>query len=106
MRRTVLLGLLAGLVCSLAGCVSVKAPETVSVGGSSRPEPVDSSRVPATSSHEEARHELAKAYQNIQYLEKENAKLERKVVKYKRSRERCKDQLEECEDRLKKYEDD
>lgn len=106
MRRAMLLGLLAGLVCSLVGCVSVKAPERITVGGSSKPAPVDSGRVPDTSSHEEARHELVKAYQNIQYLEDENAQLERKATKYKRARDQYKDELEACEDRLKKYQGD
>lgn len=69
----------------LTGCFSVKAPEQINIGsGSSRPEPVDSRRVPPTTSHEHARQELAKAYQNIQYLERENDKLRRKIDEMKR----------------------
>ncbi len=74
-----------------AGCLSVKAPERIDIGGRSRPEPVDSTRIPPTSSHEHARTELAKAYQNIQYLERENQRLERKAADYKRERDECRD---------------
>lgn len=75
------------IVVMLAGCFSVKAPEQINIGGgSSRPEPVDSRRIPPTTSHEHARQELAKAYQNIQYLERENEKLRRKIDEMKRDR--------------------
>jgi uncharacterized protein len=70
------------------GCISVKAPERISIN-SSRPQPVDSRRVPSTRSHEEARAELNKAYQNIQYLEERNRKLERDAQEYKRERDEC-----------------
>lgn len=87
----------AGVLIGLAGCVT--APERIDVNlGSSRPEPVDSSRVPATASHEEARHELVKAYQNIQYLERENARLAEKAARYESERDDCKDRLEKHED--------
>ena len=85
------------LLWAAVGCVSVTAPRSVEIG-SSRPEPVDSSRVPATASHEEARRELHKAYQNLQYLERENRQLEEKAAKYKRQRDECKDRLERYED--------
>lgn len=72
----------------LTGCFSVKAPDQINIGsGSSRPEPVDSRRIPPTTSHEHARQELAKAYQNIQYLERENEKLRRKIDEMKRDRD-------------------
>jgi hypothetical protein len=97
----------AGLVlaaCGLlfcGGCVSVKAPERIEVdaGGHSRPERVDSSRVPNPHTLEEARAELNKAYSNIQWLEDRVANLEKDKAKYKRERD-------ECRDRLEKYEDD
>jgi hypothetical protein len=88
-----------GLLWVTTGCVSVKAPERINVGGSSRPEPVDSSRVPNPRTLEEARAELRKAYSNIQWLEDEVADLEKDKAKYKRERD-------ECEDRLERYEDD
>ncbi|MGD8454496.1 MAG: hypothetical protein PVJ57_21995 [Phycisphaerae bacterium] len=94
-------GLLTLGVCCLlwtaTGCISVKAPERVVVG-ESRPEPVDSSRVPETASHEEARQELRKAYQNIQYLERESAHWHEKAAEYKRERDECRDKLERYED--------
>ena len=88
-----------GLLWVTTGCVSVKAPERINVGGSSRPEPVDSSRVPNPRTMEEARAELRKAYSNIQWLEDEVADLEKDKARYKRERD-------ECEDRLERYEDD
>ena len=98
-RSWVLLAV-GGLLWVTTGCrVSVKAPERIDVGGSSRPEPVDSSRVPNPRTLEEARAELRKAYANIQWLEDEVVDLEKDKAKYKRERD-------ECEDRLERYEDD
>ncbi|TWT44662.1 hypothetical protein RAS1_10770 [Phycisphaerae bacterium RAS1] len=82
----------------MSGCVSVKAPERIDVGREPPP-PVDSSRLPATATHDECRYELEKAYQNIQYLEGENSRLERKSQEYKRERD-------DYKKRLKRYEDD
>ncbi|MHC4799784.1 MAG: hypothetical protein ACYTF1_24380, partial [Planctomycetota bacterium] len=45
------------LTILLAGCVSVKAPERISIGD--HPRRIDSTRVPPTQSHEEARQLLA-----------------------------------------------
>ena len=90
-KRMALLGC-SGLILLLAsGCVSVKAPERIDIRNGSRPEPVDTSRIPPTNSHEHARQELAKAYQNIQYLERENQRLERKAAEYKRERDDCRE---------------
>lgn len=88
--RVGLLGslLVAGATC---GCVSVKAPERIVIGGSARPEPVDSSRVPDTATHDEARRELVKAYQNLQYLERENDRLAKQAADYKRERDECRE---------------
>ena len=96
--RAGLMAALVGLAGTSAGCLSVRMPERVEVG-SSRPEPVDSSQIPETSTHQEARAELHKAYENIQYLERENQRLHEKADKYKRERDQYKD-------RLKKYEHD
>ncbi len=96
-RSWVLLAV-GGLLWVAAGCV--QAPKSIDVRvGSSRPEPVDSSRVPDPRTMEEARAELRKAYRNIQWLEDEVADLEKDKAKYKRERDKC-------EDRLEKYEDD
>lgn len=86
------------LLGELSGCVSVKAPERIDIGREPPP-PVDSSRLPPTATHEECRGELEKAYQNIQYLERENARLDRKCQEYKRERD-------EYKKRLKRYEGD
>lgn len=90
--------LAVGLLMLVSGCVQIKAPERINIGGEPPP-PVDSSRVPPTSTHEEARAELVKAYQNIQYLEQQNARLRSKADEYKRERDECRKQL-------KKYEKD
>lgn len=106
MRKAwLLLPAVVGLVC-WSGCVSVKAPREVNVGGSSRPEPVDSGRVPQTASHSDCQDELYKAYQNIQYLEKENARLSDKAAEYKKEREKAERERDKYKDRLEKYEDD
>ena len=97
--RTTIVGMIVGLLLTIPGCVSVKAPERIDIGGSRRPERVDSTRVPNPSTLEEARYELHKAYGNIQWLEDEVAKLQQDKAKYKRQRD-------DCRDRLKKYEDD
>ncbi len=86
------------LFLPLTGCLTVQAPERIEVGSRS-PEPVDSKRLPATSSHADCRSELEKAYQNIQWLESENEKLREKAARYKDERDRCKDDLERHEDR-------
>jgi len=59
--------LVAGI--SLTGCINVKAPEEINVGSSPGRQPIDTSRLPRTQSHEEARQKLAEAYQRIDYLE-------------------------------------
>ena len=88
----------AGLVLSAAGCVT--APERIEVNvGGGRPPPVDSSRVPQPATLEEAHAELVKAYQSIQYLERESARQSERAEKYKHERD-------ECRRRLKKYEGD
>jgi predicted RNase H-like nuclease (RuvC/YqgF family) len=97
MRKLWLLLLGAGLAVGVAGCVSVKAPKEINVGGGA--EPVDSGHVPHTDSHSEARHELKKAYAYIRDLEREREELRAKAQRYKRERD-------ECEDRLERYEDD
>lgn len=86
----------AGVLLSM-GCVSVSAPREVHVG-SGGPPPIDSSRVPETNSHAEAREELIKAYQNVRYLEDE-------LADCRSDRKECERELDRCEDRLERYED-
>lgn len=83
----------AALLLGLSGCVSVKAPERIDIGGS-KPPPVDSGRVPQPATLEEAQRELDRAYQNIEYLERENAKLDKKAREYKRERDEARDRAE------------
>jgi hypothetical protein len=96
-RKWLLATVAAGMFC-WGGCVNIDP--NVKVDMRSRPEPVDSSRVPQTASHEEARRELNKAYQNIQWLERELARQERKKDEYKRERDRYKKQRDRYKDRL------
>ena len=99
MRKCLMSLVAVGLLVGLAGCVSVKAPERITVGGGrSRPEPVDSDRVPHPDTLDEAQRELNRAYANLQYLERENARLGDKAAKYKRERDDCRDRLERYED--------
>ena len=94
------------LVWAMGGCVSIKAPREINVGARSRPDPVDSSRIPQTASHEQARHELRKAYTYIQWLEREKAELEDDKAEYKRERDKYKRERDKYKDRLERYEDD
>ncbi|MCA9244374.1 MAG: hypothetical protein KDA32_10495 [Phycisphaerales bacterium] len=69
--RTRLVAVIGGAaLLASVGCISVKAPERITVGsGGSRP--VDTSRVPPTRDHAHAREKLAEAYARIDYLEDE-----------------------------------
>jgi hypothetical protein len=88
-----------GMLAMTGGCFSAKAPENIDVRvGSSRPEPVDSSRVPDPQTLDEARYELRKAYANIEYLERKVEDLKDDKAKYKRERDKYKDRLEKYED--------
>ena len=80
------------VVSSLLGCVNVRTPD-VQINTGPPPENVDSSRVPPTATHEEARAELVKAYNHIRYLEHENARL----------REKRQDALEDRDEYKRKY---
>ncbi|MFH1419612.1 MAG: hypothetical protein ABII12_15150 [Planctomycetota bacterium] len=82
----------------IGGCISVKAPEEINVG-SQRRRPADTSRVPHTSSHEEARQKLAEAYEEIRHLENKARDLENDKRKCKRERDEYKDKYEHLRDR-------
>jgi predicted nuclease with TOPRIM domain len=86
------------LMAGVTGCVTLPERVEVNVGGKERPEPVDSSRVPQPATLEESHQELVRAYQNLQYYERENARLEEKAAKYKRQRDECKKRLDKYED--------
>lgn len=102
--RTLLLAVcLSAATCMATGCVNARAPENIYIGGSGpQPADVDSSRVPDTQTHEQARAELVKAYRQIRYLEHEHARCQRKLEKarergddYKRKYKRLKDRLDD-----------
>ncbi len=80
----------------LVGCVSVKAPESISIGD--RPRRIDSSRVPPTQSHEEARQRLAEAYERNRHLEAKVADLERDKEELKKERDEYKRQYKNAKD--------
>jgi len=86
--------LAATLVMGIAGCVNVQAPEKIEIGGRRGSEPIDTSRLPPTASHEEARERLAEAYDRIAYLEAKVRDLEEDKRELKREKEDYKDRYE------------
>jgi hypothetical protein len=83
-------------VLTIVGCVNVKAPEEINIGGGGRGrEPIDTSRVPPNMSPEEARQKLAEAYDRINYLEG-------KVRGLEKDKRELKDDLEKRKDELKR----
>lgn len=77
------------------GCLNVKAPEQINVG--THPQRVDSSRVPPTRSHEEARQLLARAYERNRYLEAKASELKRDNKKLKQERDEYKRRYERAQ---------
>lgn len=90
--------LVIAMALVLPACFNVKAPDEINVGGGPRHQPVDASRVPETHSHEEARRELAKAYEEIRYLN-------RKVDKLEEDKRKAKDERDEWKKKYKRLED-
>jgi hypothetical protein len=78
----------------VAGCFSAKAPEKIYIGTGPQPADIDSSSVPHTETHEQARAELIKAYQQIRYLED----------RYDRCRSKLEDARAEADEYEEKYE--
>ena len=103
MKRIVASALAVMLIALVpdAGCVNVRAPD-VYIDAGPPPEDVNSARVPATSSHEEAQTELAKAYRHIRYLEHENHRLAEKLEDQKARAEEYKSKYKRIK---KKYDD-
>ena len=94
--KTILLSvvvLLAGLW--VTGCVTVDTPDRIQIGSGPPPQNVDSSHIPPTATHEEARAELHKAYEHIRYLESENARLRESRDKYKTKYKDLKDKYDD-----------
>ncbi len=91
------------------GCLNVRAPEKIEIGNRPRSANVDSSTIPQTRTHEQAKAELAKAYQQIRYLEYEHNRCKGKLKDAREDAEEYEekyDRLEDEYDRLEdKYED-
>ncbi len=87
------------VLAGLAGCVHAKAPERIDIRVGNAPAPLDSRTIPHPATLADAQQELEKAYQNMRYLEQENARLLRKTDEYKRERD-------EARSELKKYRKD
>jgi len=99
MFKMALGGVVLGFVLIvLGGCVQLPGNVDVQVGNPSSSPRVDSTRIPPTSSHEEARQELQKAYGYIRGLE-------RKVNKLEEDKSELKAQVSQLKKRLKRYED-
>ena len=98
MKTTMLLACtcLAGFV--LAGCVTARAPEKIYIGSGPTSENVDSAHVPATTTHEEARAELVKAYDQIRYLEHRNERLSDKLREAREDRDEYKHKYKRLKD--------
>jgi len=104
MRRAMMGALVcSGLVGLGAGCV--EAPREINIGtdyGRSRQARIDSTQIPPTANHAEARQELKKAYYRIGQLEREKDRLQRKYDECKDKYEREKDKYKDLKD---KYDD-
>ena len=85
-----------------AGCISVGTPREISVntdvGGR---EHVDTSSVPPTRDHEEARQRLAESYAEIRSLRSKVDKLERDKRDLKRERDEYKQERDDCRKQAK-----
>lgn len=87
--------LAVALAMGIGGCLTVQAPEKIEIGNRPGSEPIDTSRLPPTASHEEARQRLAEAYERISYLESKVRDLEKDKRELKDERERYKDRYEQ-----------
>ena len=88
---------------SVCGCLNVSTPREINVSSDvGTRQHVDTSSVPPTGSHEEARQRLADAYAEIRSLRSDVAKLERDKKELKRERDDCRDELKQVEKDLKK----
>ena len=85
----------------VAGCVNIKAPDSIRIGNTSRTR-LDAAHVPATHDHEEARLRLGEAYDRIRYLERKVKDLKEDKRELKRERDACRKKYKELKER---YED-
>lgn len=73
------------LLVAVLGCV--RTPDINVDASGWRRERVDTTRIPETRNHEEAKAELRKAHREIERLRRENEKLKRKYEDEKRKHE-------------------
>jgi len=77
--------LVTTLLVAMVGCV--RTPDINVDASGWRSERVDTTRIPETRNHEDAKAELRKAHREIERLRRENDKLKRKYEDEKRKRE-------------------
>lgn len=100
MKKSILVIVGVVILTSSGACVNARAPENIYIGGGGpAPQDVDSSRVPDTRTHEEARAELVKAYNQIRYLEHDNDTLRRRYEDAKADKEEYKRKYKRLKDR-------
>ncbi|MFQ6049259.1 MAG: hypothetical protein ACE5K7_07840 [Phycisphaerae bacterium] len=85
---------LAATVWVMIGCMNIEAPREIRIGAGPTQAELDSTRIPKTTSHEQARQELRKAYYRIGQLERENARLRQQRDEYKAKYKRLRDRYE------------
>ena len=98
MRRAMMGALLCSVLIGLGPGCKVEAPREINVGtgyGRSRQERIDSTQIPPTADHAEARRELRKAYDRIGQLQRENERLQRKYDECKHKYEDLKDKYDD-----------
>jgi predicted RNase H-like nuclease (RuvC/YqgF family) len=90
-----------------AGCLNVQTPREISVNTDvGTRERVDTSSVPPTASHEEARQKLANAYAEIRSLRSDVASLERDKKDLKRERDDCRKEVKQVQKAQKKMQEE
>lgn len=90
---------LLGIMLGGVGCLNVQGPDEINVDVGHRPKRIDSSHVPPTRNHEEARQRLAEAHERNRYLEHKVEKLEKKNRKLKEERDEYKRKYKREKDR-------
>ena len=99
MTRTIMGTVVLGwLTWMAAGCANVQLPREINLGSGSSQEKFDTTDIPVTKTHEEARVELRRAYHRIGQLERDKRRLDRRNQEYKDKYERCKEKYEDLKD--------
>ncbi len=101
-NRTLVRGMTVVLLSGIlgwTGCLSVRGTDDINVNAGNRPRRIDSSRVPTTRNHEDARQRLTEAYERNRYLEHKVEKLEKKNHEIKEERDEYKRKYKREKDR-------